>query len=78
MSVLYLFLIHLALRKKCPYSELFWSAFSRIRTEYGEIKSISPYSVWTRENADQNNFEYGHFSRSVAISNIYLSETKNK
>ena len=26
-----------SLRKKCPYSELFWSAFSRIRTEYGEI-----------------------------------------
>ena len=25
-----------ALRKKCPYLELFWSAFSRIRTEYGE------------------------------------------
>ena len=24
----------LSLRKKCPYSELFWSAFSRIRTEY--------------------------------------------
>ena len=24
-----------ALRKKCPYSELFWSAFSRIRTEHG-------------------------------------------
>ena len=22
------------LRKKCPYSELFWSAFPRIRTEY--------------------------------------------
>ena len=27
----------LSLRKKCLYSELFWSAFSRIRTEYGEI-----------------------------------------
>ena len=26
-----------SLRKKCPYSELFWSAFSRIRTEYGAI-----------------------------------------
>ena len=26
-----------ALRKKCPYSELFWFAFSRIRSEYGEI-----------------------------------------
>ena len=24
-----------ALHEKCPYSELFWSAFSRIRTEYG-------------------------------------------
>ena len=29
-----------ALREKCPYSELFWSAFSRIRTEYGEIWSM--------------------------------------
>ena len=31
------------LRKKCPYSELFWSAFSRIRTEYRETtESFSP------------------------------------
>ena len=41
------------LRKKCPYSELFWSAFSGIRTEYGEIRNIFPYSVWMRENTDQ-------------------------
>ena len=41
------------LRKKCPYSELFWSVFSRIRIEYGEIRSISPYSVRMRENTDQ-------------------------
>ena len=27
----------LSLRKNCPYSELSWSAFSRIPTEYGEI-----------------------------------------
>ena len=53
-----------ALRKKCPYSELFWSAFSGIRTEYGEILSISPYSVRMREKAGQNNTEYGHFSGS--------------
>ena len=52
------------LRKKCPHSELFCSVFSRIRTEYGEIRSISPYSVRMRENTDQNNFEYGHFLRS--------------
>ena len=33
----------LTLRKKCPYSELLWSAFSRIGTEYREMRSISPY-----------------------------------
>ena len=42
-----------ALRKKCPYPELFWSVFSRIRTEYGEIQSISPYSFQMLENTDQ-------------------------
>ena len=47
--------------EKCPYSELFWSAFFGIRTEYVEILRISPYSVRMRENADQNNSEYGHF-----------------
>ena len=52
------------LRKKYPYSELFWSVFSRIRTENGEIRSISPYSIRMRENTDQNNSEYEHFSRS--------------
>ena len=47
------------MRTKCPYSELFWSAFSRIRTEYGEIL----YSARMRENADENNSEYRHFLR---------------
>ena len=54
------------LYKKCPYSELFWFLFSHIRTEYGEIPSISLYSVQMRENTDQNNSEYGHFSRSTS------------
>ena len=40
-----------ALREKCLYSELFWSVFSRIRTEYGEIRSIkfisSPLQPWS-------------------------------
>ena len=38
--------------------------FYRIRTKYGEILRISPYSVRMRENVDQNNSEYGHFLRS--------------
>ena len=63
------------LRKKYPYSELFWSAFSHIRTEFEEILRISPYSVRMRENADQNNSEYGHFSRSVNYSRIGFEHT---
>ena len=49
------------LPEKFPYSEFFWSAFSRNRTEYGEIWSISPYSVQMRENTDQENSEQKHF-----------------
>ena len=55
----------LSLHEKCPYLELFWSAFSHTCTEYGQIRSISPYLVWMRENMDQNNSEYEHFSCSV-------------
>ena len=53
------------LRKKCPYLEFFWSVFSRIRTEYGYIGSISCYSVQMAEKMDQKNSEYGHFSCSA-------------
>ena len=41
------------------YSGPYFPAFGL----YGEIRSIS--SVRIRENTDQNNFEYGHFLRSV-------------
>ena len=44
----------LSLHKMCPYSEIFWSVFSRIRTEYGEIRSTSSYSVQMRGNMDRN------------------------
>ena len=49
------------MRKKYPYSEFFWSVFSRIGTEYGEIRSISPYLVRMQENTDQKSSEYGYF-----------------
>ena len=49
------------MRKKWPYYELFWPAFSHIRTVYGEIGSIFSDSVRMQENVDQNNSEYGHF-----------------
>ena len=43
--------------KKCSYSRFFRSAFSRIRIEWGEIQSLSPYSVQVRENTNQINSE---------------------
>ena len=55
------------MREKCPYSKLFWSIFSRIRTEYEEILRLSPYSARMRENMDQNNSEYGQFLRSEGV-----------
>ena len=66
-------LFQITLREKCPYSRFFWSVFSCLRTEYGEMRSFSPYSVRIRENTDQKNSEYGHFSRSVSFSIIFQS-----
>ena len=57
VSLIFTFLLCIALREKCTYSELFWSAFSHIRTEYGEILRIFPYSAQVREDVDQNNPE---------------------
>ena len=39
--------------KSVQIRSFFWSVFSCIRIEYGEIRSISPYSVWMWENTDQ-------------------------
>ena len=65
------------LREKCPYSESFWSVFSRIRTEYGKTLRISPYSVRMRKNTDQNNSKYGHFLRSARCF-VIISRTIEK
>ena len=39
--------------KSVQIYSFFWFVFSRIRTEYGELLRISPYSVQMRENTDQ-------------------------
>ena len=66
ISVIFLAYFNIfALRKKCPYSDLLWSVFSHIRTKYGQILRISPYSIRMRKNTNQNHFKYGRFLRSV-------------
>ena len=52
--------------KSVQIRSYFWSVFSRIRTEYGEILRISPYSVRMLENTDQKNSVFEHFSRSAS------------
>ena len=47
------------MRKKCLFSEFFLFVFFRSWIEYGEIRSISPFSVQMWENTDQKNSEYG-------------------
>ena len=49
------------LRKKCPYAELFWSAF----TEY--LYVFSPNAGKCGKYADQNNSEYGLFLCSALL-----------
>ena len=70
----YLYRYYFFLKKdhcvKCvQIRSFFWYVFLRIRTEYGDILRISPYSVRMRENADQKNSVFGRFSRSAYFSN---------
>ena len=55
----------IALHKKSPYSEFFWSVFSCIRIEIYEV-SLRIQSECG--NTNQKISEYGHFLRSVVNS----------
>ena len=68
-------LITISLRGNCSYSEFFWSFISRIRTEYGEIIRISPYSVRMQENPDQKNSEYGQFHAVYSCLTFWILKT---
>ena len=67
------------------HQELFWPIFSRIRTEYGDIRSITRISTeqifsdiydTLGVSTVQNNSEYGQFSRSVIQKEKRKSQTE--
>ena len=64
--------------KSVQIRSFFRFAFSHIQTEYGEIQSISPYSVQMRENTDQKKlriwtlFTQWSFKIWVYIKNMCL------
>ena len=55
--------------KKCLFSEFFWSVFSRIWTEYGEIPSVSPYSVRMQETTARKTPNTDTFHAVVKLDN---------
>ena len=68
-----------SLRKKSPFSELFWPAFSRIfpysdgirrDTEY--LSVLSPNEGKCGKNAEQNNSQYGHFLMCPAENDEFV------
>ena len=54
--------------EKYPYLEFFWSVFSRIRTEYGDLLCKSEYSVQGRENTDQKTPNAGTFHVVITVT----------
>ena len=61
--------------KSVQIRSFFWSVFSRIWTEYGEILRISPYPVRMQEIQTRRNSVLGHISHSedVKISKFQRS-----
>ena len=65
------------MREESSNTELFWSVFSRILSEYGELRSKSLYSVKVLENTDQkipylDNFYVVNLSRMFDIQRSAL------
>ena len=57
--------LSLTLRNRCPYMELFWSAFFPHFPAFPYLSVFSPNAGKCGENVNQNNSEYGHFLRSA-------------
>ena len=58
--------------KSFQMRSFFWSVFSRIRTEYGEMQSIFAYSVRMRENTDHKKLRIWTFFTQCLIKQTYL------
>ena len=61
--------------KSVRMSEFFWSVFSDIWTEYGDLQSRSMCSVQILANIYQKNSGYGYLLRSI---NIYVNNAYRK
>ena len=63
--------------KSVQIRSFFWSVFSRIWTEYGEIRSISLYSVRMRENTDQKKLRIWTLFTQCILTEIKREKTQD-
>ena len=65
------------LRKRCPYLELFWSAFSRIRTEYGVSLQIQSKcgKIRTGITLNTDTFHVVEFIREFLVFEISFKDS---
>ena len=61
-----------SLREKCPDMEFFWSVFSRIWTEYGEVWSIQSEcgKIWPEKIPYVDTFHAVRFQRKLKLFQI--------
>ena len=58
--------------KSVQMRSYFWSVFSCIRVEYGDLRSKSPYSIRIQENADRKNLRiWTLFTQCVSLIILY-------
>ena len=59
--------------KSVQIRSFFCSVFPRIRTEYGEILRISPYSVRIRKNTDQKKLRiWTYFTQWIIFKKLFV------
>ena len=66
------------LRKRGLHSELFWSEFSRICPEYGEIRGISSYSVQIWSNTERITLNTDIFHKELISWSLVVSNSIHK
>ena len=61
--------------KSVQIRSFFWSVFSRIRTEYGEILRVSPYSFRIHKNTDQKKLRIWTLFTQFFLSHTHILHT---
>ena len=66
----------LALHRKSSYSELFWSVFSRIWTEYGEMLRIQSncVKIRTRITPNKDTFDAVYYGKTCRHLNVRVGK----